>query len=193
MQGKRAVSRALLLLGVVLLTVAGPDGAAAQTPPKLFGTTETPSANLKPFTKWTGMLARHLAEERRGDTACIETLPTGCPIRRWLEFVETQRDKPRAEQLEAVNRHLNLHRYVLDIVNYGVEDYWATPREFALNDGDCEDYAIAKYVSLKMLGWRDDDLRIVILQDTNLNVAHAVLAAYFEGRALILDNQIAQV
>jgi len=82
---------------------------------------------------------------------------------------------------------------VLDIVNWGIADYWATPREFAIKDGDCEDFAIAKYVSLKLLGWSDDDLRIVVLHDSNLNADHAVLAAYVDGRAMILDNQTRQV
>jgi predicted transglutaminase-like cysteine proteinase len=82
---------------------------------------------------------------------------------------------------------------VLDIVNYGVENYWATPREFAINDGDCKDYAIAKYFTLRKLGWREDDLRIVVLQDMNLDEAHAITVAYSDNTAYVLDNLLGQV
>jgi predicted transglutaminase-like cysteine proteinase len=192
MQRQRTAFLSTLLAAAILVAPRAGE-AAADPSPRLFGTTEIRSTNLKPFPKWTDMLARHLAEQKRGDTPCSPTPFERCGVRRWLEFIESEREKPRAEQLEAVNRHLNLHRYVLDIVNYGIDDYWATPREFAVKDGDCEDYAIAKYVTLKMLGWTDAELRVVVLQDTNLNVAHAVLAVYVEGRAMILDNQTRQV
>jgi len=192
MRGRRRLHR-LLSLAAALLATAGAAAAATDPRPKLFGTNEFRSTNLKPFPKWTEMLTRHLEEERRGDTPCTPGLFNRCPVQRWLQFVEAQRGKPRPEQLDAVNRELNLHRYVLDIVNWGIADYWATPREFAIKDGDCEDFAIAKYVSLKLLGWSDDDLRIVVLHDSNLNADHAVLAAYVDGRAMILDNQTRQV
>ena len=52
------------------------------------------------------------------------------------------------QQLDAVNRYMNKHQYITDIVNWGVTDYWETPREFFLKDGDCEDFAIAKFKSL---------------------------------------------
>ena len=59
--------------------------------------------------------------------------------------------------------------------------------------GDCEDYAISKYVSLVHLGWPKENMRIVVLQDQNLNVAHAILVVYINDQALVLDNQIPQV
>ncbi|MSO74563.1 MAG: hypothetical protein EXQ99_05365, partial [Alphaproteobacteria bacterium] len=60
-------------------------------------------------------------------------------------------------------------------------------------DGDCEDYAIAKYMSFRSLGYTPDDLRLVVLQDNNLHITHAVLVTYLDGRTLVLDNQIKQV
>ena len=57
-------------------------------------------------------------------------------------------------------------------------------------NGDCEDYAIAKYFSLRWLGLKPEDMRILVLHDMNLRVAHAVLVVYHRGRALILDNQV---
>ena len=36
-------------------------------------------------------------------------------------------------------------------------------------------------------------MRIVVLQDLNLKIAHAVLVVYVDGEAWILDNQITQI
>ena len=82
---------------------------------------------------------------------------------------------------------------MLDIINYGAENYWATPREFAIHDGDCKDYAIAKYFTLRKLGWSDADLRIVVLEDLYLAEAHAIAVEYVDERAYVLDNLIPHV
>ena len=55
--------------------------------------------------------------------------------------------------------------------------------------GDCEDYAIAKFVALRLAGVAADDLRIVIMRDTIRGEDHAVAAARLDGRWLTLDNR----
>jgi predicted transglutaminase-like cysteine proteinase len=175
--------------GLALLMVLAVLGlAVAQDAPSLFGTSETRSANIRPFPKWTDMLSRHRAEEQHGDQPCTATRFVRCGVQDWLAFLDGERGKDRPAQLSDVNAFLNLHPYVLDKLNY-----WETPREFAIHDGDCKDYAIAKYFSLRYLGWREDELRVVVVQDLNLRVAHAVLAAYVGDTILILDNQARQV
>jgi predicted transglutaminase-like cysteine proteinase len=99
---------------------------------------------------------------------------------------------PRA-QIEAVNAVMNRARYITDQVNWGMSDYWATPAEFFWKDGDCEDFAIAKFMSLRALGFPNDTLRIVVVQDLNLKTPHAVLAVHLEQGWLLLDNQVSQV
>jgi len=54
--------------------------------------------------------------------------------------------------------------------------------------GDCEDYAIAKYVALRLAGIAPEDLRIVVMHDTIHGEDHAVAAARLDGRWLTLDN-----
>ena len=97
------------------------------------------------------------------------------------------------DKIIAVNAYMNRKRYIIDPRNYGVRDYWATPAQFLSRNGDCEDYAIAKYMSLRSLGFKDSQLRIVVLQDLNLDLAHAILVVYHNGRAYVLDNQIETV
>ena len=108
----------------------------------------------------------------------------------YLAHVERE---TRQRQLNLVNLYMNTHRYIIDPINWGVPDYWAIPNEFLRKFGDCEDYAIAKYLSLRALGWSAEDMRIVVLQDTNLGVLHAILVVNFQGRDLVLDNQITLV
>jgi predicted transglutaminase-like cysteine proteinase len=69
-----------------------------------------------------------------------------------------------------------------------VTDYWATPKEFLMLSGDCEDYSIAKYFALKQLGLDISKMRIVVVKDRIRNVGHAVLAVYMDNTAYILDN-----
>lgn len=55
--------------------------------------------------------------------------------------------------------------------------------------GDCEDYAIAKLVALRLAGIAPDDLRIVVMRDTLSGEDHAVAAARLDGHWLMLDNR----
>jgi predicted transglutaminase-like cysteine proteinase len=59
----------------------------------------------------------------------------------------------------------------------------------AIGGGDCEDYAIAKFVALQEAGVSADDLRIVILRDDLRDEDHAVVAARLDGHWLTLDNR----
>jgi predicted transglutaminase-like cysteine proteinase len=71
-----------------------------------------------------------------------------------------------------------------------VPDVWTTPlTTFAAGAGDCEDYAIAKYVALREAGMDAADLRLMIVRDRTLNQDHAVTAARVDGEWLILDNR----
>lgn len=93
--------------------------------------------------------------------------------------------------LRRVNDFFNRVPYETDQDHWGMIDYWATPVEMlASNGGDCEDYAIAKYLSLKELGVPVEKLRIAYVKALRLNENHMVLAYYPSPEAdpLILDN-----
>ena len=100
---------------------------------------------------------------------------------------------PIDRQLRLVNSFFNQSRFVSDIEHWGEEDYWATPVELlTTNAGDCEDFSIAKYQTLRAMGVPDKQLRIVYVKALELNQAHMVLAWYSHPDAdpLILDNLI---
>ena len=149
----------------------------------LFGTTETRSTKMGLFKKWSGAMAKAVAEQ--ADTKAFAE-----KFKDWVVFLEPLRDKDAMVQLKAVNAFMNKSKYIQDNKNWGVKDYWASPGEFLDNFGDCEDYAIAKYMALKFLGFDVTKMRIVVIQDLNLKIGHAILAVYIDNRILILDNQI---
>jgi predicted transglutaminase-like cysteine proteinase len=158
----------------------------------LFGYREERQTDLAAFPEWLSALDRHLRDDlREGD--CSERLFNRCHMAEWQRLLARLRGQPWAMQLMEINRYANEKAYVLDLENYGREDYWAIPRQFLGAGGDCEDYAITKYFSLTLLGYARDDLRIVVVQDTNLRVPHAVLAVRQGERSLILDNQVRDV
>ncbi len=97
----------------------------------------------------------------------------------------------REQKIAAVNDYMNKSIiYAEDIDVWGVTDYWTSPTEvLAKGYGDCEDYAIAKYYSLKQLGFNDEDMRIVVLKDTRKNELHAILVINENGTNYVLDNQ----
>ncbi|MCB4358626.1 transglutaminase-like cysteine peptidase [Quatrionicoccus australiensis] len=141
------------------------------------------------FPQWVSVMRRH-----QGDLATPENCPVNlCKVPEWLQFIASLRGRGSREQLIAVNEFANRFRYVLDQDNYGRSDYWAIPREFLTLGGDCEDFAIIKYFSLRQLGVSPDALRIVVVQDTNLRIPHAILAVYAAEGIVILDNQIREV
>lgn len=167
-------------------------GGAVAFPADLFGYRQSPQANLYNFPLWIDVLERHVRQDLP-DGACTELRLNRCHLEQWLKFLDSVRGLPEQEQLREVNHYANTKPYVLDIDNYGVEDYWAISREFLAAGGDCEDYAITKLFSLRWLGYPREDVRIVIVQDTDLRVAHAVLAVAAGPDILILDNQVPQI
>lgn len=107
------------------------------------------------------------------------------------ELVQKLQNKPKAEMLKQVNIFFNRAKYKEDIDIYGSSDYWATPYEFLINDaGDCEDFVIAKYLTLIELGFSKDKLYLTYVRIEGRDDAHMVLT-YFETKnsmPLVLDN-----
>ena len=176
--------KALALFGAWLAVA---PSAFAQ--PNLFGTTEFRAQSLAALPQWQQALSR-IEAERGTYQRCAD--PDGdCPspgALAWQTMIRGQAGRDRFAQLEAVNRFLNDWRYRDDANNYGRRDYWASPLEFFLRSGDCEDYAIVKYVTLRELGFAAEELRLVVVHDALRDLAHAVLAVYLGDQVYILDN-----
>ena len=102
------------------------------------------------------------------------------------------------EKLTQINDFFNQKiQFVDEIEVWGISDYWATPLEsIGHQAGDCEDFAIAKYVFLKKLNIDNNRLKLTYVRaqiqngDTRAFRAHMVLSYYQtpQSEPLILDN-----
>ena len=117
--------------------------------------------------------------------------PAEARIRRWQDLIHENIAMHEIAKLEVVNDFFNGARFVDDSKQWNKRDYWATPIEFLTHDaGDCEDFSIAKYFTLKEMGMDISKLRITYVKALTLNQAHMVLAYYPtpNSEPLILDN-----
>jgi len=141
--------------------------------------------------KWNELQSRLLADEA-AVTAC-RTSQAACTaaVRQFLSIVDIGAQRDGRVRFGWVNRAVNMAiRPTSDWVQYGVADFWASPLQtLGSGAGDCEDYAIVKYVVLRELGILADDLRLIIVQDEKRETGHAVVAVRYEQRWLILDNR----
>lgn len=112
----------------------------------------------------------------------------------WQNLLATEKQGSEAEQLKRVNQFFNHQlRYVEDIDLWREVDYWATPIQALIKgQGDCEDYAIAKYFSLRRMGVPAEKLRITYVKALRQNRAHMVLTYYAtpDAMPLVLDSLI---
>jgi predicted transglutaminase-like cysteine proteinase len=182
---------ALLLSGLVFAAglLAG-SGARAEGRiyPPIFDTRETASSTIQKFPKWMSMLQRNFDEEKAGDASCADAEPRpACMIVAWKAFIAREQGHSQAAELDDVNAFINQHVYRLDAY------YWETPRELVVKDGDCKDYAIAKYFTLRKLGWSAADLRVVVLRDVDIAEDHAIVVAYIGEKSYSLDNLVPMV
>jgi predicted transglutaminase-like cysteine proteinase len=122
--------------------------------------------------------------------------PAATRVGKWREILASDKNMSEPAKLELVNRFFNALPFVSDLEHWGKMDYWATPLEFMQsNGGDCEDFAIAKYLTLRELGVPTERLRITYVNALTLNQAHMVLAYYAtpDAEPLVLDNLKASI
>ena len=116
-------------------------------------------------------------------------------VQHWQNLFEQAQTENTRQQLTTVNDFFNSSIvFGNDVQIWGESDYWATPLETLVHrHGDCEDFSIAKYISLRRLGFNDKQLRLVYVKadvGSAKPQAHMVLAYYSIPTAepLILDN-----
>jgi predicted transglutaminase-like cysteine proteinase len=114
----------------------------------------------------------------------------------WQQLMARHADDPEDQKLQVVNGFFNQLEFVDDSVHWGKADYWATPVEMlATAGGDCEDFSIAKYFTLKAMGVDESKLKLTYVKAIRINQAHMVLT-YFakpDAEPLVLDNLIGEI
>lgn len=112
------------------------------------------------------------------------------PVRlQWANICKEFASLSPEKQLRYINGFFNGWTSKRDASNYEKDDYWAAPDEFlATGGGDCEDYAIIKYLALRYLGWPAERLWIVTATNMDTGSKHALLVADTGSRCFVLDN-----
>jgi predicted transglutaminase-like cysteine proteinase len=197
-----ALRAAALACGIALLSPATGLRADALD---ASGSAEMASRSTEPFgliaypnsfgglnEKWRGV-ERKLDDERVQLALCDgdrERCASPAALQ-FLAIIDSARARDGRARLGVINRAINLAIHPMtDLAQYGEIDVWSSPLvTFYRGAGDCEDYAIAKFVALQQAGISPDDLRIVVLRHTLSGEGHAVTAVRLDGHWLMLDNQ----
>lgn len=111
----------------------------------------------------------------------------------WQGFIRDDSSATDRLKLDKVNAFFNTLPFVSDPVHWVKSDYWATPIEFlASNGGDCEDFALAKYFTLKLLGVAEEKMNLTYVKAWKINQAHMVVTYHETPGAipLVLDNLV---
>jgi predicted transglutaminase-like cysteine proteinase len=156
-----------------------------------FGLTTVPVASGDVLTKWSGVEADIRAENNTLSRCRMSAERCPSAARRFLAIVEQGQSQAGRARVGIINRAINLAiRPMSDLAQWGVIDRWSAPlATLTTGLGDCEDYAIAKYVALKEVGVAAEDVKLVIVRDLAVGGEHAVAAVRLNGHWIILDNR----
>jgi predicted transglutaminase-like cysteine proteinase len=156
-----------------------------------FGLSAIPITSGEVVAKWNGVAADIRAERDILARCRDDGGRCPAPAQKFLAVIAEGRAHSGRARFGVVNRAINLAiRPTSDLAQWGVSDRWSAPlATFTTGRGDCEDYAIAKYVALREAGVAEDDLRLVIVRDLAAGEDHAIVAARLDGAWITLDNR----
>jgi predicted transglutaminase-like cysteine proteinase len=164
-------------------TMPGSAAHAGFTPLGLLDRHEIRSDDISLLSHWSALL-------KRFDAPLHSTAPVSARIAAWRAEIQGLKGLSPHEQVERINDFMNKVPYVDDQQRYGPAGYWdATPERFFSDGGDCKDYALVKYTSLRALGFSPEQLRIAVVMDTTRNILHAILIVKESNISYVLDNQ----
>jgi predicted transglutaminase-like cysteine proteinase len=126
-----------------------------------------------------------------GDRQLLSEAGDRC-VAEWRDSLKPLAGRPALEQAREVNRIVNQSvRYVSDESRPGGADHWSSPLETLRNGGDCEDLALLKRESLRLLGWPEDRLALLVGHSAEAvpPAFHAALLVTLEnGAQMVLDS-----
>ncbi len=143
------------------------------------------------LTKWTAVRA-DIRAEREILARCRESA-VRCPpaAQKFLAIIADGQAHTGRARIGVINRAINLAiNPVRGLAQRAMSNHWNSPlAALSLGNGDCKDYAVAKYVALREAGIADDDVRIVIVHNLATDEDHAIVTARLDGNWIVLDNR----
>jgi predicted transglutaminase-like cysteine proteinase len=133
--------------------------------------------------KWRDELAR-IAIDQEAMEACTGDTSSDChAVLKLIAIIE----EARGYRVRALFGHINR---AINLLLRPTPGAWLSPLDvLRLGAGDCKDYALAKYFTLRQAGVRSERLRLVIVHNKRRAEDHMVVAIYDDGGWLILDNR----
>lgn len=159
----------------------------------LLGRRVSSSRDVGPMPRWQKVLARFSEQRQLPNSTCAVNEGANCPSEVWKRVVDELKTLPLRARVERVNGIFNRMPYVPAEANWHDVAYWETPYEFLEHGGQCQDYAIAKYLALLESGVPEQELRFVVVHDNQLQLDHAITVVDVDGAPLALDNQMSSV
>lgn len=185
-------ARFAALLGLTLAALCGPaHGAESAKNDGFLAHPATTHNGVASLPQWTHILAQY--EKNRATYAACRNTPSECPSERvavWQQFIEAAKDQPDFRQIAYVNHWVNRMPYRQDDLVYGDNDHWASVEEFLAYAGDCEDFAIMKYLTLRELGFPASRMHVTMVYDVFSGTDHAFLVVESDGGVeYVMDNR----
>jgi predicted transglutaminase-like cysteine proteinase len=175
------------LSGIVMLAAALCAGGFARAEDEFSAARHYPGLSAK----WRDVQAR--ISEDAGHLAVCRAEPQAClpEARQVLAIADASREQEGRARIGHINRAVNLAiRPLSDLARFGIDDRWSSPTEtLRAGGGDCEDYAILKFLILREAGLSESELKLLIVRQRGAPTVHAVLAALVAGEWLLLDNR----
>jgi len=156
-----------------------------------FGLAAVPVTGGELVAKWAGVEADIRAGNEILARCRVDAVHCPQAAKDFLAIVAQGQRLTGRTRIGVINRAVNLAiEPESDLAQWGVPDRWSAPLEtFSTGRGDCEDYAIAKYVALTAAGIAAADVRLVVVRNTAVNEDHAVAAVRVDGDWIVLDNR----
>lgn len=156
----------------------------------LFGMQTEPLFGGTVIEKWNRAKAA-IAEELSTINQCRAKNDCPADVQKLIALSAEGASRSGRAKVGFINRAVDLAiSPVSDETQWGVPDRWSAPLETLRSGrGDCEDYAIVKYLALLEAGISPDDVKIVIVKNVFPDEDHAMVAARVDGQWLILDNR----
>jgi predicted transglutaminase-like cysteine proteinase len=172
-------------------SAAAGSAITASVPAEPFGFDTVPVASGGILSKWNGVRANIQAENDILARCEANAELCSAAARKFLKIISQGKALTGRARIGIINRAINLAiRPMSDLAQWGVIDRWSSPLEtFTTGLGDCEDYAIAKYVALLHAGVAARDIKLVVVRNLSFNEDHAVVATRLNSDWIILDNR----
>ncbi len=137
--------------------------------------------------QWQDFSARQNSALDELEACESNTVNCSKEMERWAKLLGDLKPQNKLRQIITVNRWFNRLPYKHDEYAYDTLDHWADTSQLLEQKGDCEDYALSKYYSLRRLGFTAEQLKVMVVYDQYNYTNHAVLMVYMDGARYMLD------